>query len=571
MSDLVIALAQINPTVGALAANTARIQAAALKAVSHGAQVVVFPELAISGYPPEDLILKSHFIEDCGTQLNLLAKSLPPEAVCIVGAPTPGGTRARNSAIIYSGGRQVGIYDKQLLPNYGVFDEKRVFEPGDQSLVLQVGSARIAVHICEDSWFQDDRLKSLRNADLDALINLSASPYHHHKLAEREEILYRTSGAVDATLFYCNMVGGQDELVFDGASLVVSPQGDTIDRAPQFEESILYARLPIQDHSPAIQQNKESAEELIVLDLPKVPETASPPPEPQLAPALEANESVYRALTLGLRDYVHKTGFKDIVIAISGGIDSALAATIAVDAIGPDRVRGVTMPSQYNSEETISDAIELAHNLGIRIDTLPIKGLFDQFHDSLSPLWPGHDPDITEENLQARIRGNIIMALSNKFGALVVATGNKSELATGYCTLYGDMCGGFAVIKDVPKMLVFELCRWKNTSTGREVIPLTTIDRPPSAELRPDQKDSDSLPDYAVLDGIIERYVELDQGLNAIVEAGYPAELVARVIRLIDLNEYKRRQAPPGVKITPKAFGKDRRMPITNRYRETVS
>ncbi len=567
MSRLVIALVQFNPTLGALDENTTRIVLRAREAAEQGAQVAVFPELAVSGYPPEDLILKEHFVADCARQLDRLAGELPRNIICIVGCPTRGEKRARNSAVMFADGRMAGVYHKQLLPNYGVFDEKRVFEAGDREVCLQVGGYKLAVHICEDSWFPEQTAAGVREIGIHAVINLSASPYARGKLLKRIDILGKTAEAVNAPLLYVNLVGGQDELVFDGASLML--EGNAIvSRAGQFTEEML----------------------LVAVDDKAVPSVISPAVNPEVeyifideqVPALEADlanrtdapeplddfPEVYTALVTGLRDYVNKNGFKQVIIAISGGIDSALVAAIAVDALGADRVLGVTMPSQYSSEGTLSDAGLLAQSLGIDFKTVPIQALVDTFLAELEVLWPGRETDVTEENIQARIRGTIIMALSNKLGHLVLATGNKSELATGYCTLYGDMCGGFSVIKDVPKTLVFDLCRWRNVAEGREVIPQTTIDRPPSAELRPDQKDSDSLPEYAVLDQILERYVERDQGRDAIVAEGFDPKIVSQVIRLVDLNEYKRRQAPPGVKITPKAFGKDRRMPITNRYRE---
>jgi NAD+ synthase (glutamine-hydrolysing) len=577
MNALRIVLGQINPTVGALGPNAQRMAKVASEAAARGARVVVFPELAVTGYPPEDLVLKPHFVEAARAEVQQLAQALPPGLTAIVGTPWPGHGRAFNAAVVLRDGRIHAVYHKMLLPNYGVFDEKRVFEPGRDPGVIEVDGWRIGLHICEDSWFPEAApCSALREAGVEAVINLSASPYHRGKLAQREAVLGRAARAVGAPLLYCNLVGGQDELVFDGASLVVDAAGQLVARAQSF------------------------AEDQLVLDLPRVGKMraessndwkTAAPAAGRIAPAPEGPSEVYAALQLGLRDYVDKNGFRKVLVAISGGIDSALVAAIAVDALGSDRVVGVTMPSQYSSHETLDDAHVLARNLGITLHELPIRRLHEEYLRDLAGLWPDRAPDATEENLQARIRGNLIMALSNKFGWLVVTTGNKSEIATGYCTLYGDMAGGFALIKDVPKTLVWELARWRNGPgranppgephapnaarrdaspypCGEGPIPVSTIERPPSAELRPDQKDTDSLPPYDVLDPIIERYVERDQGLAELVAAGFDAALVQRVLRLIDLNEYKRRQGAPGVKITPKAFGRDRRLPITNHYRE---
>ena len=495
--------------------------------------MVAFPELALSGYPPEDLVLKPHFLQDVETELSQLARVLPPETTVIVGAPRNMGGLTYNTAVVFRGGREIATYRKMLLPNYGVFDEKRVFAAGDQPVIIEVAGCRVGLHICEDSWFVDESpCQLMAQAGVDAVVNISASPYHRGKQLLRERILTRAAKHIGAPLYYCNLVGGQDELVFDGGSLIATGQGLRA-RAKQFEEDVLDSAHPV------------------------------------LCPALESEAEVYAALVLGLRDYTNKNGFKGVILGISGGIDSALVAALAVDALGADKVTGITMPSRFSSGETLSDAHLVAKNLGIRLYEAPIKTLHEQYLAELSPLWPGRVPDTTEENLQARIRGNIVMALSNKFGWLVLTTGNKSELATGYCTLYGDMAGGFAVIKDVPKTLVFSLARWRNTRG--EVIPVSTIERPPTAELRANQKDQDSLPPYDVLDGILERYVERDESADAIIAAGFDEATTRRVIRLVDLNEYKRRQGAPGVKITPKSFGRDRRLPITNRYGERAA
>jgi NAD+ synthase (glutamine-hydrolysing) len=532
-----IALVQMNPTVGALKGNADLIISNAWNAFNEGARLIIFPELAISGYPPEDLILKDHFCNDCAIEVQRLKKELPPDAFVAVGTPTSKDRKKFNSALIFKGSEIIGEYHKMLLPNYGVFDEKRLFEEGTEPLILDIDGLKAAIHICEDSWEPDGTaVQSLGNQNIDLLINLSASPYHRGKLINnRIGVLAQTAKKLNTTLLYCNMVGGQDELVFDGASMVFALDGSRIARAKQFQEDILYY----------------------------VPQASSLPRKEQPLPDLE---EVYEALKLGLKDYVDKIGFKRVVVALSGGIDSALVLAIAVDALGKDRVASVTMPSQYSSSGTLGDAHKMAEMLDIEFHEVPIKGLYDQFESELSKVW-GSDkkPGLAEENLQARIRGNLIMALSNEYGWLVLTTGNKSEMAMGYCTIYGDMAGGFAVIKDVPKTLVFDLCRWRNEQSP--AMPQSIIDRPPSAELRPDQKDSDSLPPYNLLDAILEDYVENDMGIQSLMAKGYDEAIVRRVVNAVELSEYKRRQSPPGIKITPKSFDRDRRMPITNRYR----
>ncbi len=562
MFSIATALVQMNGTVGAIGPNAARIVQRARQAVEAGAALVVVPELALSGYPPEDLVLQPHFITDCAVQLDRLARELPPQAVVVVGSPVADGNAVHNSAVVFFQGAIAGIYHKMALPNYGVFDEKRVFTPGDRPAVLEIGDARIALHICEDSWaLTEPACTALQGLGLDAVINLSASPYHRGKLNVREDVLGKTALVLGAPLLYCNLVGGQDELVFDGASLVLDANGNPLARAKQFEEDILYFNIPVTGHGA-----RQSRAAAAFFPIPgEIADTVSNGWKPSVSPALDDWAEVYTALTLGLRDYVEKNGFRKVIVALSGGIDSALVATLAVDALGKDRVAGLTMPSQFSSNETRTDAELVAKNLGIEFLAVPIRRLFETYLEELAPLWKGRAPDITEENLQARIRGNIVMALSNKFGWLVLTTGNKSELATGYCTLYGDMVGGFAVIKDVPKTLVFDLAKWRNASRG-EVIPPSTIARPPTAELKPNQTDQDTLPPYDRLDAILERYVERDLGFDEIVSEGFDPATVRRVLKMADASEYKRRQGAPGIKITPKAFGRDRRMPITNRY-----
>ncbi len=567
MKPLLAALAQINVTVGALIPNADKVIRVASEAWERGARLIVFPEMCLAGYPPEDLVLKPHFLEDCGVEIARLASSLPPEALVLVGAPhreAGGDGRPRNAAYIFHRGFVRGIAHKMLLPNYGVFDEKRVFAEGARPTVIRAGPFAIGVHICEDSWVPDaPPCQAMRGGTLDLLVNLSASPYHRGKTRQRQSILRRAAAAVDAPVLYCNLVGGQDELVFDGTSLAVGPDGALLARARAFEEDLLYVEVPMR-----LRGDEAAYPACETVTVEWAPASVVPPPAPRTEPLPDDPAEVYAALKLGLGDYVNKNGFRRCVVALSGGIDSALVAAIAVDALGPERVAGVTMPSRFSSAETRGDAELLARNLGIEFLSIPIEGPFGAFLRELDPVWPGRPPDTTEENLQARIRGVTIMALSNKFGWLVLSTGNKSEIATGYCTLYGDMAGGFALIKDVPKTLVFALARWRNAQGPAPVIPPTTVERPPSAELRPDQRDTDSLPPYEVLDPILERYVEQDQSLDRIVGGGFDTGVVRRVIRLVDTSEYKRRQGAPGVKITPRAFGRDRRMPITNLYRE---
>lgn len=520
----------MNPAVGALEENANRMIADAQGAAGTGAQLIVFPELSLCGYPPEDLILRPQFIQDCDKQLQRLADKLPREVFIVVGAPVTDGTGRYNAAVVFHKGSIVGIYRKMLLPNYGVFDEKRVFDAGKEAFTFDAFGKKVGVQICEDSWLPEGAAcNTLAAEQPDLVINLSASPYHRGKRLEREAVFAAAARKLNAPLLFCNQVGGQDELVFDGGSMVFDANGTVTSRAPLFQEHTL---------------TTDSSNDWKNLD---------------------PVEEVYEALKLGLRDYVDKNGFKKTVVAVSGGIDSALVLTLAVDALGADRVGAVTMPSQYSSNETLSDAGEIAKNLGVEFHTIPIFPIFGKFTDELSNHWKNNEPGLAEENLQARIRGTLIMAMSNKNGWLVLTTGNKSEFATGYCTLYGDMAGGFAVIKDVPKTLVFDLCRWRNTKGI--AIPPSTIERPPSAELRPDQKDSDSLPPYDVLDPILEAYVEKDMGIADMLAEGFDEAAVRKAVRLVDLSEYKRRQGPPGIKITPKAFGRDRRMPITNRYK----
>lgn len=544
-----VAGAQINLVVGDIKGNEGRVAEAMAWAEAEGADLLLLPELALNGYPPEDLVLRSDFV-DAGIEARDRLAARSGGLAVVVGfvdraEPSPrGGADAlernvANAAAILQHGEVRGVYHKVLLPNYGVFDEDRYFSVGNSpGAVWTVGDLTVGVSICEDIWLADGPPAVQAAAGARILLNINASPFHRGKAEEREAMIVERAVAAGAPVVYLNLVGGQDELVFDGGSMVIAADGSVIHRSPQFEE----------DH--------------FVVDVPLAGETAAPT---DLSTFLDPTEEVYRALTVGLGDYVRKNGFQSVVIGLSGGIDSALTAAIAVDALGPDGVWGVAMPSRFSSQHSIEDARQLALNLGIRFDLVPIDDVYGSYLEALAPVFVDLPFGVAEENLQARTRGAILMAISNKHGPMVVATGNKSELAAGYATLYGDMVGGYAVLKDVFKSLVYELAKWRNKDG--EVIPQDSIDKPPSAELRPNQQDSDSLPPYHVLDAILELYIEDDCAPVDIVERGYDGDLVARVTGMVDRNEYKRRQAAPGVKITTKAFGKDRRLPITNRYR----
>ena len=544
-----VAGAQINLVVGDITGNEKRILDAMAWAESEAADVLLLPELAINGYPPEDLVLRDDFVDaGIGARDRLAARS--GAMAVVVGfvdraAPAPRGgedaldRNVANAAAILQNGAVRAVYHKVLLPNYGVFDEDRYFAVGDSpGAIWEVGGLPVGVSICEDIWLADGPPAAQAAAGARILLNINASPFHRGKATEREGMIIERALAAGAPVVYLNLVGGQDELVFDGGSMVIAADGTVLHRSPQFEEDFFVVDVPL------------AGEEVETEELP---------------PFLDPTEEVYRALTVGLGDYARKNGFQSVVIGLSGGIDSALTAAIAVDALGPDGVWGVAMPSRFSSQHSIEDARQLALNLGIRFDLVSIDDVYESYLEALAPVFEEMPFGVAEENLQARTRGAILMAISNKHGPMVVATGNKSELAAGYATLYGDMVGGYAVLKDVFKTLVYELAKWRNKDG--EVIPQNSIDKPPSAELRPDQKDSDSLPPYDVLDAILELYIEDDCGPVDIVDRGYDSTLVARVTGMVDRNEYKRRQAAPGVKITTKAFGKDRRLPITNRYR----
>ena len=562
MKTIRVAVGQINCIVGDLKGNCAKMSEYVKKAEICGADMVVFPELAVTGYPPEDLLLKPKFVEDTIRVLGEFTQSVH-DIIVIAGFVNRIGEDLYNAAAIVYNGEIAGIYHKSLLPNYGVFDEKRYFRAGSEPLVFQYGELIFGVNICEDIWHEEGptRMQVLHGAQL--ILNINASPYHAGKIRQREEVVKTRARENHVPVVYANLVGGQDELVFDGQSLVVDEKGDVISRAAAFKEDLLVVDMAVSGQESGVRSQNR-----IILRTPNSElRTVSYPPIPKgkIEPLLEPVAEVYGALRLGLHDYVVKNGFKRVVIGLSGGIDSSLVAVVAADALGKENVAGVSMPSRYTSEASKVDAIELADNLGIEFLEVPIDGVYSAYHSSFNPLFKGLSEDTTEENLQARIRGNILMALSNKFGWLVLTTGNKSEMSVGYATLYGDMAGGFAVIKDVPKMLVYELSRYRNTINP--VIPEMVLTKAPTAELKPDQKDQDTLPPYDILDRILEAYVEEDKYGEAIISSSLRKETVDKTLRMVDLSEYKRRQSPPGIKITPKAFGKDRRMPITNKYR----
>jgi NAD+ synthase (glutamine-hydrolysing) len=539
-----IALGQINTTVGDLDGNVDTMSAWAARATEAGADLICFPELAITGYPPEDLVLRRTFVDDNLEALEELARRSAGGCSVITGFVDRSDAGIHNAAALLHRGGIEARYHKVKLPNYGVFDEKRYFVPGKAGCAVRVASSDLGISVCEDAWAPGPPFDDYERGHVPLVLNINGSPYHRHKNAERLDICRDRARETDAWIVYVNATGGQDELVFDGGSMVVSPQGELVHRAAMFEEDLLMVDLQ------GLEGGRSSA--AAQGDVRRWP---------------EGPEEVYRALVVGMGDYVRKNGFTEVLVGLSGGIDSALTAAIASDGLGGKAVRAVTMPSPYSSAESVEDAMEVARSLGIRIDEVRIDEVFKSYLSALEDPFRDTTEGVAEENLQARIRGNLLMALSNKFGAMVLATGNKSEYAVGYSTLYGDMAGGFAPIKDVPKTLVYELVEWRNAQGEAPLIPQRVIDKPPSAELRPSQKDTDTLPPYEVLDPIIEAYVEEDRSPEDIVAAGFDRDLVDRVVSWIDGAEYKRRQAPPGVKITPKAFGRDRRMPITNRYR----
>ena len=567
-----LALAQMNPTVGDLDGNVAKIRAGLEQARALGCQLVAFPELAITGYPPEDLLFKSAFIEANLRALADLARAATG-LTAVVGFVDKRDDIFNAAAVLHDGA-VAGVYHKQYLPNYGVFDENRYFQAGTDAPVFALGETPFAVNICEDIWYPTGPTTRQALAGAELVVTINASPYHAGKGHQRERMIATRAADDVVCLAFVNMVGGQDELVFDGGSLVVNERGERIARGRQFAEDFVVADLDLDAvfharlHDSRRRKEKQDTAPVAHVALPPLAPRATPPVPPREVVPLPPVDEVYEALVLGTRDYVRKNGFKHVVIGLSGGIDSSLVAAVAVEALGKENVTGVTMPSPYSSSGTRGDAKRLARNLGIDFQALPITPVFKVFKRTLAARFKGLKEDVAEENLQARIRGTLLMALSNKFGWLVLTTGNKSEIAVGYSTLYGDMAGGFAVIKDVPKTLVYEVARHVNTRAGRAVIPQSVFDRAPSAELRPDQTDQDTLPPYAELDAILQAYVEEDRGVGDLVARGFGDETVRRVIRMVDVNEYKRRQGPIGVKITPRAFGRDWRLPIVNRFRE---
>jgi NAD+ synthase (glutamine-hydrolysing) len=574
-----IALAQINTTVGDIEGNKQKIIEFIKQAVSYNADVLLFPEMSITGYPPEDLLFKTHFIQDNIKALQEIAQIVPKSLIAVVGFVDIDGD-IYNAAAVINNGKVVAKYHKNYLPNYGVFDEMRYFQKGNKALVIQFGDVRMGITICEDIWYPGGpaRAEALYG-DAQILANISASPHYQKKLEWREKMLSTRANDNLAIVAYVNLVGGQDELVFDGASLVLDESGKVLARGKQFEEDLLVVDVDVEMVNKArlkdprrrqdkLLVTKEDLETLEIVTIPFETKTQRKEITNRIEPALSEVEEVYNALVVSLRDYMRKNGMKEAVIGLSGGIDSSLVACIAVDAIGKENVIGVSMPGPFSSEHSKEDARLLAENLGIRFLTIPIVEVYNTFLETLKPIFRDLPFDTTEENLQARIRGVILMALSNKFGWLVLTTGNKSESATGYSTLYGDTAGGYAVIKDVYKTMVYKLSEYVNQKAGREIIPQRVFIKPPSAELRENQTDQDKLPPYEILDQILELYVEEDMSVEEIVNLGFEEKTVREVAKMVNMNEYKRRQTPPGPKVTRRAFGKDRRLPITNGYRE---
>ncbi len=576
MRTLRIAMAQINTTVGDLEGNTKKILQYIDQARNLGVDLITFPELAITGYPPEDLLLMPQFVNENLDYLKEIIKATP--GICVIVGFVDKKDDLYNAAAIINNGTLAGVYHKIYLPNYGVFDENRYFQGGNEIPVFSLGETAIGINICEDMWYPEGptTTQTLKGG-AELIVNISASPYHAEKGNSRKRMLATRAADNLAIVAFNNLVGGQDELIFDGGSMILDQKGDLLCQGKQFEEDFIVTDLNLDAvflqriHDPRRRKEKFAPsgheDNLKKIDL-KMAKTQKKPALPKRdIEDVSRLEEVYRALVLGVSDYVKKNGFKKVALGLSGGIDSSLVAAIAADALGRENVIGVAMPSPYTSSESQEDAENLASNFKIKFKSIPIVDAIKAYERMLSSEFQGLTPDVTEENLQARIRANILMALSNKFGWLVLTTGNKSESSVGYCTLYGDMAGGFSVIKDVPKTLVYELAGYRNSLEETAVIPRRVLIKPPSAELRPEQKDTDSLPPYSILDPILQAYVEEDKSLEEILSMGFEEEIVKEVIRLVNRNEYKRRQSPPGIKITPRGLGKDRRLPISNKYR----
>ncbi len=577
MRSLRVGLAQINCTVGDLKGNATKICHFIDKAKALGVDLLAFPELAITGYPPEDLLLKPQFVNDNLRQLELIQKH--SSDITVVVGFIDAKDDLYNAAAIIHDGKLASKYYKTYLPNYGVFDENRYFQAGTYCPIFVINGVNIGINICEDIWYPTGPTSLQAYAGAEMVVNINASPYHAGKRKFRERMLATRASDNLIIICYVNLVGGQDELVFDGGSMVINERGELIASGQQFEEDLVVVDLDLESVFCSRLNDPRHRKEKLKLETEEKPrqrivvsEGENLKPKPSLplreVKAYELLAEVYQALVLGTGDYVRKNGFKKVIIGLSGGIDSSLVAVIAVDALGAQNVIGISMPSSYSSSGSKADAQLLAQNLGIELKVIPIEDTFNSYLNMLAPSFTGTKPDVTEENIQARIRGNVLMALSNKYGWLPLTTGNKSETVTGYCTLYVDMAGGFAVIKDVPKTLVYQLARYRNSLSGKEIIPRSVLEKEPSAELAPNQRDVDTLPPYEILDPILQAYVEENKSSTQIVAMGFNKETVQRVIHMVDKSEYKRRQAAPGIKITPRAFGKDRRLPITNRYRE---
>jgi NAD+ synthase (glutamine-hydrolysing) len=577
LQNIRFGIAQINSTVGDLSGNTKKIMQFIDQAKSLGVDLLTFPELAITGYPPEDLLLKPQFVKQNKESLNEIVGH--SSGIAIVVGFVDSDADIYNAAAVLYNKNLVGVYHKFYLPNYGVFDENRYFQAGKECPVFTIYGIGIGITICEDIWYETGPATVQASAGARLLVNISASPYHAGKGLSRERMLATRAADNVAIVTYNNLVGGQDELVFDGNSVIFSEKGEPIARGRQFEEDLVVADLDMESvfrsqlHDPRRRKEtpwvKKELERVTKFEVSnESPVVAKPPLPPRQVERLGEIAEIYQALVLGTRDYVRKNGFEKVVIGLSGGVDSSLVAAIATDALGPDNVIGVSMPSRYSSPGSKSDAAALAKNLGIEFKVISIEKAFSSYLETLAEPFKDAQPDITEENIQARIRGNILFALSNKFDWLVLACSNKSETATGYTTIYGDMAGGFIPLKDVPKTTVYKLAQYKNQQAGKKAIPAAVLTKAPSAELRPDQKDIDTLPPYDVLDPILKAYVEDDSTIDQIIAMGFDRETVLRVAKLVDRSEYKRRQAAPGIKITPRDFGRDRRLPITNRFRE---